>query len=156
MLADLLRGHRSASVSGNDGPAVTDHPSAEPTRLDVAAPRNRCRTTPPLPATEGTCRANPRRTRVASRIPLRARPTRETSSSRRRAANRDRNLADEASEVTGLALEQSQPVQTEDTEPELSPPEDASHVQADVPGGSDAESSESDGPAEEPDEDDRA
>ena len=48
------------------------------------------------------------------------------------------SLADEASEATGPAPEQSQPVQTEDTEPESSPPEDPSHTEADVPDGSGA------------------
>lgn len=61
------------------------------------------------------------------------------------------SMADEASEATGPTPGQAQPVQTEDTEPEPSPPEDASHTQADVPGGSSAdadaerESDETDG-----------
>lgn len=42
-------------------------------------------------------------------------------------------MADEASEAAGPTSQQAQPAQTEDTEPEPSPTEDASHMQADVP-----------------------
>lgn len=42
-------------------------------------------------------------------------------------------LADEASEATGPDPEQAQPASTEGTEPEPTPEEDVSHVQADVP-----------------------
>lgn len=49
-------------------------------------------------------------------------------------------MADEASEATGPTPGQAQPVQTEDTEPERSPPKDASHTRADVPGGTSAKS----------------
>lgn len=49
-------------------------------------------------------------------------------------------MADEASEATGPAPEQSQPAQVEDTEPDSSPPEDTSHVQADVPDKTDVDS----------------
>lgn len=42
-------------------------------------------------------------------------------------------LADEASEATGPAPEQAQPASTEETEPERTPSDDVSHVQADEP-----------------------
>lgn len=49
------------------------------------------------------------------------------------------SMADEVSEATGPAPEQSQPATTEETEPEPTPEEDASHVDADVPDGTDGE-----------------
>ncbi|RZH66598.1 prolipoprotein diacylglyceryl transferase [Natrinema altunense] len=48
------------------------------------------------------------------------------------------SLADEASEATGPDPEQAEPAQVEDTEPDRSPPEDTSHMQADVPDGSES------------------
>lgn len=59
-------------------------------------------------------------------------------------------MADEASEATGPAPEQAEPAQVEDTEPDRSPPEDASHMQADVPDGS--EETAADGSDGQPDE----
>lgn len=46
-------------------------------------------------------------------------------------------LADEGSEATGPDPEQAQPASTEGTEPEPTPEEDVSHVQADTPTGTD-------------------
>ncbi len=46
-------------------------------------------------------------------------------------------VADEASEAAGPSSAQAQPAMTEDTEPDHSPAEDASHVEADTPGGGD-------------------
>lgn len=43
------------------------------------------------------------------------------------------SMADEASEATGPTPEQAEPAQVEDTEPDHSPPEDTSHMEADVP-----------------------
>lgn len=48
------------------------------------------------------------------------------------------SLADEASEAVGPDPEQAMPAQTEDTEPESSPSEDASHMQADAADETDA------------------
>lgn len=48
-------------------------------------------------------------------------------------------LADEASEATGPTPEQAEPAQVEDTEPDRSPSEDTSHMEADVPDGSDSD-----------------
>lgn len=48
-------------------------------------------------------------------------------------------LADEASEATGPAPEQSQPASTEETEPERTPAEDPSHIGADEPSTSDSD-----------------
>lgn len=57
----------------------------------------------------------------------------------------DASLADEASEAAGPTAEQAQPTQTDETEPERSPPEDASTTQTD-------ESDQSDDAADDDDE----
>ncbi|QLG49385.1 hypothetical protein [Natrinema halophilum] len=48
-------------------------------------------------------------------------------------------MADEESEATGPSSEQAQPTQTEGTEPEASPAEDASHMKVDPPTEDDSE-----------------
>ncbi|SEW14999.1 prolipoprotein diacylglyceryl transferase [Natrinema salifodinae] len=66
----------------------------------------------------------------------------------------DAAMADEASEATGPDPEQAQPAQVEDTEPDESPTEDASHMKVDP---SEADESESEADAtDEPAEDDES
>lgn len=64
------------------------------------------------------------------------------------------SMADEASEAVGPTPEQSQPSSTEGTEPEPTPAEDASHMEADVPDEEDSDADSGDDETEDDESDD--